>query len=1042
MDLTLRKSYRSQLTRLVNTVDEVLQDESVSVDDIAVLRERIEGLKASLKDLNNKLAPSFKEEQFEDECKKIVEYEDAATKAIAQLRRRIQSDVHLREELHQELDDAASGSDSTHPKRSSNVGNNQKSNYQRTVRLPRIEIAKFSGDVSLWPEFWEQFNVAIHQNNTLDNIAKFAYLKSYLTGKALITISGLASGKNTYDNALELLKSEYACTEKIIDTYVQKLWSMPQLKHDKDTFALRTLFNTVTTIIKSLSTLGISADQYGLLVKSIVFKALPYSMRVTYKKQRLRADSGREHADNESVALGSMVSTESVAKTGDFDTEIKELLHFIKVELDSIEQASGTSSNHDTKDFKKPNRFVRNEKSTSGYGSEYTAAGLFTGVNEMCLFCKSKSHLTASCDSSISINAKKDILKSNKLCFRCLKPNHNSKFCKTRNISSNKCKRRHVTTMCESHKFSDFNEKKDLSNNPSNKPNNGSVALIAGGIVDNIYLKTACAFVLTNSQETLIRMVIDGGSQLSFIREEVSHKLGLPKIGTHRISIQGFGQSARVPARLCNRVKVKLKSQFNDTVVELCAIEVPQICFDNLKPPSLMNPVIRDFSLKNNLADLVKTDQPVISGFSLLIGSNNYWKIVSNSTVNLTESLKAINTQFGWTLHGVSELNDEAYLVNFTETVVLHAQSYTSFNDLSPDNATDSKKLWDLETLGISAYSNIERNEFTESGCVAYIDNLVSGKCSFIASKHRGAPLNKNIKKMFTLPKLELTVAFCAARLCNYLLHKINLPVKDVTLCSDYWIKGVNKKCEPYVKNRVLEIDKLKNNATLRHCLGEENPADLIARGVNSANVFINSEVWLIGPTGLTLDKEVWTENRSLQVEDSSILTCQADYEEVKEPASKLNLLFDSDRYSDVENIIRITEYVRRYLNNLNRKKVKISGRFTVDDVNKAEVYWVKVVQQQEFSKEVFNLNNQTPIATQTKLLELIHCLDQKATLSSAIRKRYWIVKVRQSIKTFINKCLKCKRLKGNPADQLFAPLPKDRVTLSRSLDVTGIMQL
>ena len=48
------------------------------------------------------------------------------------------------------------------------------------VKLPKIELKKFNGDVTNWITFWDSFDSAIHSNNELSNVDKFNYLNSVL----------------------------------------------------------------------------------------------------------------------------------------------------------------------------------------------------------------------------------------------------------------------------------------------------------------------------------------------------------------------------------------------------------------------------------------------------------------------------------------------------------------------------------------------------------------------------------------------------------------------------------------------------------------------------------------------------------------------------------------------------------------------------------------------------------------------------------------------------------------------------------------------
>ena len=60
------------------------------------------------------------------------------------------------------------------------------------VKLPKLEISKFNGDVINWQGFWDQFCSAIHENNSISDMDKFSNLKTILCDSANATISGLS----------------------------------------------------------------------------------------------------------------------------------------------------------------------------------------------------------------------------------------------------------------------------------------------------------------------------------------------------------------------------------------------------------------------------------------------------------------------------------------------------------------------------------------------------------------------------------------------------------------------------------------------------------------------------------------------------------------------------------------------------------------------------------------------------------------------------------------------------------------------------------
>ncbi|GFT47040.1 integrase catalytic domain-containing protein [Trichonephila clavipes] len=60
------------------------------------------------------------------------------------------------------------------------------------------------------------------------------------------------------------------------------------------------------------------------------------------------------------------------------------------------------------------------------------------------------------------------------------------------------------------------------------------------------------------------------------------------------------------------------------------------------------------------------------------------------------------------------------------------------------------------------------------------------------------------------------------------------------------------------------------------------------------------------------------------------------------------------------------------------------------------------------------------------------------ATLTQ-LRKKYWIPKGRQLVKTMIRICLVCKKYSAKPTDQLSGQLPRDRITQSPPFQIVGI---
>ena len=59
-----------------------------------------------------------------------------------------------------------------------------------SVRLPKLQLQSFNGDLTKWTSFWELFECAVHANDELSDVEKFNYLNSLLERSAREAVSG------------------------------------------------------------------------------------------------------------------------------------------------------------------------------------------------------------------------------------------------------------------------------------------------------------------------------------------------------------------------------------------------------------------------------------------------------------------------------------------------------------------------------------------------------------------------------------------------------------------------------------------------------------------------------------------------------------------------------------------------------------------------------------------------------------------------------------------------------------------------------------
>ena len=101
------------------------------------------------------------------------------------------------------------------------------------VKLPKLEIKKFSGKVQVWCEFWDSFKSAIDSDPDLANINKFKYLRSFLEKTPRRVIAGLSLREANYSSAVTILKERYAKPSVIKRAHINDLVNIQPVFNEK-----------------------------------------------------------------------------------------------------------------------------------------------------------------------------------------------------------------------------------------------------------------------------------------------------------------------------------------------------------------------------------------------------------------------------------------------------------------------------------------------------------------------------------------------------------------------------------------------------------------------------------------------------------------------------------------------------------------------------------------------------------------------------------------------------------------------------------------
>lgn len=374
-------------------------------------------------------------------------------------------------------------------------------------------------------------------------------------------------------------------------------------------------------------------------------------------------------------------------------------------------------------------------------------------------------------------------------------------------------------------------------------------------------------------------------------------------------------------------------------------------------------------------------------------------------------------------------------------------------------------------------------------GAVAYLTN--NNDVSFVMAKNRVAPL-----KNLTLPKLELMAAVVASRVARFVIDALHLQGTHTYFWGDsqitlHWLNS--KKVLPqFISRRVHEIKDAVPGATWSYCPTEDNPADLLTRGVNFKYLSSPNNLWWKGPAWITSPGN-WPKWQP-QINVHMLAAAAIAQEFVPQPTTKedsgLHHIIQVTDYSSLNRLLAVTAYVHRFINNLCRSQPRQSGPLTAKELGSAKMRWVKNCQEQSYPREIASIKSKpgqtgttkpslvrqlrlfvddagllrcggrihnAPLSETAKFPYLlpqdkhltllivyhVHVFLSHAGVGStltALRQSLWIPSGRQYVKKLLRRCTICRKHGGRPyATPESAPLPKVRVQDVSPFTITGV---
>ncbi|VDI78452.1 Hypothetical predicted protein [Mytilus galloprovincialis] len=567
---------------------------------------------------------------------------------------------------------------------------------QAAVKLPKLEIMGYNGDKQKFKEFWDQFEVTVHKNTKLSNVEKFSYLKSKLHGTAQSAISGLQLSNENYDVAIDILKDRFGDIQNAVNAHYVELINLSCASNR--TSELRFLYVKIERNLRSLEALNQNIDQDVFI--SMITTKLPEAVLVQLEIQK---GSDRWTVDKLRDLLKSYIAAREAA-----EIQSKEKTNDSKPQQPSYANVQSRYK----PSYGKPQNVRSSGEALFSTTNDMPFTPTRTEVKKLCIYCKG-SHWSDECSLYKTVEDRKAQL--NGLCYICLKSGHRLRECS----SDRKCvycskTKKHHRSLCLKKFPTNRTEISNLVDEAVESTESVNVSLttepsfLSSG--DIVLMQTAKT-VFTNTSDTCneeIRVLLDSGSQRTYVSETLAKKLRLKVESVEEVSVITFGSDK---PKLVKTEKVTLQMKLVDgTKMKISANVVPKITGSVLRRPvSIKNCQNYEYLWNNfSLADTLPTENEKTT-IELLIGNDYYLDIILPEKIEIQPGLYLLGSKFGWIITGrTSEKSDgfeepSMLILNYgTNALPLLDSCAVTAIDKSMPIKPPLEDFWNLETIGIS----------------------------------------------------------------------------------------------------------------------------------------------------------------------------------------------------------------------------------------------------------------------------------------------------------------------------------------------------
>ena len=143
------------------------------------------------------------------------------------------------------------------------------SNIESPVRLPKLQLPNFDGNILRWPEFWDIYESSMHRQD-IPKVVKYSYLEGVLRGSAASAITGISSTNEGYDVAIRIPQERFGNKEAIVEALYAKLQRLPIASNKFSD--IKYTYDVIEKLLRQLESQGEMVNQQKMLIHQLLSK--------------------------------------------------------------------------------------------------------------------------------------------------------------------------------------------------------------------------------------------------------------------------------------------------------------------------------------------------------------------------------------------------------------------------------------------------------------------------------------------------------------------------------------------------------------------------------------------------------------------------------------------------------------------------------------------------------------------------------------------------------------------------------------------------